>query len=144
VANDAYANQLWLNRGNGVFSDEALLLGAGFNLHGQAEAGMGVVAADLDGDGFENSCHKTQLHAVIATELDTTDPCNSEHKAHCFSLLGCTTSLYGNSILPGISYLEPARASIKLGHKKNDSALVTNYPKLLERPPIVQVFLLPG
>jgi hypothetical protein len=101
-------------------------------------------AADLDGGSPENSCHEIQLHTVIATEDVITDPCNSEHKVHCFSLLGCTSSLNSSSILPGISYLEPARASIKLGHKKNDSALVTNYPKLLERPPIVQVFLLPG
>ncbi|MDX1387806.1 MAG: CRTAC1 family protein, partial [Acidobacteriota bacterium] len=51
VANDAYANQLWINQGDGTFVDKALLLGAAVNLHGQAEAGMGVIAADFDHDG---------------------------------------------------------------------------------------------
>ena len=51
VANDAYANQLWMNQGHGTFRDEALRMGVAFNLHGQAEAGMGVVAGDLDNDG---------------------------------------------------------------------------------------------
>jgi hypothetical protein len=51
VANDAYANNLWANQRDGTFVDDAMLLGAAFNLHGLAEAGMGVVATDLDEDG---------------------------------------------------------------------------------------------
>lgn len=52
VANDGDPNQLWINqRGTGQFVDEGLLAGVALNLHGQAEAGMGVDAADLDGDG---------------------------------------------------------------------------------------------
>lgn len=50
VANDAYANHLWVNQGDGTFLDDALLLGAAFNVQGMAEAGMGVVAADFDDD----------------------------------------------------------------------------------------------
>lgn len=51
VANDADANQLWINQGDGTFHDEALIMGVAYNMHGQAEAGMGVAAADFDGDG---------------------------------------------------------------------------------------------
>jgi hypothetical protein len=94
-------------------------------------------AVDLDKDSPENSCQHFQLHASVANELDNNNLCNSEHKVHCFNHLGCTSSLNGNSMLSGTSYLEPARVTIKLGYKKNDSALVTIYPKLLERPPIV-------
>jgi len=50
VANDAYANHLWLNRHDGTFEESAVVRGAAYNVLGQAEAGMGVVAADLDGD----------------------------------------------------------------------------------------------
>jgi hypothetical protein len=50
VANDAYANHLWINQGDGTFLDDALLLGAAFNLQGMAEAGMGLAAADFDRD----------------------------------------------------------------------------------------------
>ncbi len=51
VANDGGQNQLWMNRADGRFEDEALLSGVAFNGEGQPEAGMGIAAGDLDGDG---------------------------------------------------------------------------------------------
>ena len=51
VTNDGEANQLWLNQGDGRFFDEALLSGTAVNDAGQPEAGMGVTAGDVDGDG---------------------------------------------------------------------------------------------
>ena len=52
VANDGDANQLWINEaGSGRFAEDALLAGAAVNRMGQAEAGMGVDAGDVDGDG---------------------------------------------------------------------------------------------
>ncbi|RMH15514.1 MAG: CRTAC1 family protein [Acidobacteria bacterium] len=54
VANDGEPNQLWLNRRDGTFGDDALLLGVAINRAGQAEASMGVAVADFDGDGDED------------------------------------------------------------------------------------------
>ena len=54
VANDGVANQLWINRRDGTFSDEAMLAGVGVNMDGSPEASMGVDAADFDGDGDED------------------------------------------------------------------------------------------
>lgn len=52
VANDGDPNQLWLYQiESGKFTDDALLAGAAVNRTGQAEAGMGVDAGDVDGDG---------------------------------------------------------------------------------------------
>ena len=51
VANDADANQLWRNNGDGTFTDIALLSGTAYNAEGRPEAGMGVTAADFDRDG---------------------------------------------------------------------------------------------
>ncbi len=51
VANDSKPNNLWLNRGDGTFVDEALLAGCSVNAGGKAEASMGVDAGDFDGDG---------------------------------------------------------------------------------------------
>jgi hypothetical protein len=56
VANDAYPNQMWINQGSGApgavnFRDDSLILGVAYNLHGQAQAGMGVIADDLNGNG---------------------------------------------------------------------------------------------
>ncbi len=54
VANDGEANHLWLNRGKGVFVDDALFSGTAFNRHGSPEASMGLASADFDGDGRED------------------------------------------------------------------------------------------
>ena len=51
VANDAMANTLWLNQGDGSFADDALMRGVAVNNQGHEEASMGVNAADVDGDG---------------------------------------------------------------------------------------------
>ena len=51
VANDAYANQLWINQHDGTFRDQAFQKGVALNMNGHPEAGMGVVAADLDCEG---------------------------------------------------------------------------------------------
>lgn len=52
IANDAMPNQLWVNQGNGSFKDEALIRGCAVNYLGIPEAGMGVVAVDIQNDGW--------------------------------------------------------------------------------------------
>jgi hypothetical protein len=54
VAADKTPNQLWINRRNGTFEDQALFAGAAYNADGKALAGMGVTAADFDGDGDDD------------------------------------------------------------------------------------------
>ncbi len=54
VANDQMPNQLWMNRGDGTFVNEAALAGAAISGEGTPEASMGVDAADFDGDGDED------------------------------------------------------------------------------------------
>jgi hypothetical protein len=54
VANDGDPNQLWINQKDSTFKNEALLAGAAVNRDGQAEAGMGVDAADFDADGDDD------------------------------------------------------------------------------------------
>jgi hypothetical protein len=54
VANDAEANVLWRNRGDGTFEDMAAIWGVAFNGDGQVEANMGLAQGDTDGDGFQD------------------------------------------------------------------------------------------
>jgi len=54
VANDETPNQLWINRKDGTFSNDAPLAGCALNVNGSAESSMGVAAADFDGDGDED------------------------------------------------------------------------------------------
>jgi hypothetical protein len=52
VANDSVRQSLYRNRGDGTFEDIALVAGAGYDENGKTFAGMGVDAADFDGDGL--------------------------------------------------------------------------------------------
>ncbi len=54
VANDGEANLLWMNQGDGTFEEEALLSGVAYSGDGLPQAGMGLAAADFDGDGDED------------------------------------------------------------------------------------------
>jgi hypothetical protein len=51
-ANDAAANFLFRNQGDGTFKEVALESGVAYDPDGNARGGMGVDAADLDGDGY--------------------------------------------------------------------------------------------
>ncbi len=51
ITNDMNPNFLFLNKGNGTFEDATEASGAAFNEKGEAQSGMGVDAADVDGDG---------------------------------------------------------------------------------------------
>lgn len=54
VANDGMENHLWKNLGDGTFLDDATLAGCAVNFEGKAEASMGLLAEDVDGDGDED------------------------------------------------------------------------------------------
>lgn len=51
VANDGEANQLWVQRGDGTFADEAAQRGVAVNRHGKPEASMGIAVGDVTGNG---------------------------------------------------------------------------------------------
>lgn len=51
VANDSWANQLWINQGDGTFVDQALETGCALSSEGFGQASMGTNAEDLDEDG---------------------------------------------------------------------------------------------
>jgi hypothetical protein len=51
VANDNVEQQLFHNRGDGTFEETALIAGVAFDENGRRFAGMGIDAADYDGDG---------------------------------------------------------------------------------------------
>jgi enediyne biosynthesis protein E4 len=51
VACDQTPSLLYINRGDGTFSEEALVRGAALDENGKAMSGMGATSADYDGDG---------------------------------------------------------------------------------------------
>ncbi len=52
IANDTWPNFFFENKHDGTFSDESLISGLAASEDGRYEAGMGIDAADVDGDGF--------------------------------------------------------------------------------------------
>ena len=54
VANDTLQNFLFVNQGDATFAEEGLLLGVAYSAAGAARSGMGVDAADFDGDGWQD------------------------------------------------------------------------------------------
>lgn len=54
VANDSSPKHLFLNRGGGRFEEAGLFAGVALSESGTTQAGMGVDAGDLDGDGLED------------------------------------------------------------------------------------------
>ncbi|NNE66474.1 MAG: CRTAC1 family protein, partial [Pyrinomonadaceae bacterium] len=51
VANDGDPNEVWINKKNGRFENDAFFSGAAVNKHGKSEASMGVDAGDINLDG---------------------------------------------------------------------------------------------
>ena len=51
VACDQTPSLLYVNQGDGTFTEEAVLRGVAYDENGRAMSGMGVTAADYDGDG---------------------------------------------------------------------------------------------
>jgi hypothetical protein len=51
VTNDGNPNALWVNQGDGTFTEQALAAGVAVDRQGVAEAGMGVTAVDMENDG---------------------------------------------------------------------------------------------
>jgi hypothetical protein len=51
VSNDQMPSFAWINRGDGRFDERGVALGVAVDETGKSQAGMGVVAADVDDDG---------------------------------------------------------------------------------------------
>jgi hypothetical protein len=54
VANDTVQNFLFMNRGNGKWDETGVSAEVAFSENGQPRSGMGVDAADFDGDGWQD------------------------------------------------------------------------------------------
>jgi hypothetical protein len=54
IANDSWPNFLFLNKHDGTFQDVSLVSGMAASEDGRYEAGMGIDAADVDGDGWQD------------------------------------------------------------------------------------------
>ena len=54
IANDTWPNFLFINKHDGTFEDVSFVSGMAASEDGRYEAGMGIDAADVDGDGWQD------------------------------------------------------------------------------------------
>jgi hypothetical protein len=80
VTNDVSPNFLFLNRGDGTFTDATESSGTAYDAKGQAQSGMGVDAEDVNGDGspdllvtnFTNEYNTLYINLVNGLFMDGT------------------------------------------------------------------------
>ena len=78
VANDTVQNFLFVNRGPGPdgrwkWDEIALQAGVGFSDNGRTRSGMGVDAADLDGDGWQDLFVANVDHEMYSIYINNKD-----------------------------------------------------------------------
>ena len=78
VANDTVQNFLFVNRGPGAdgrwnWDEIALQAGVGFSENGRTRSGMGVDAADLDGDGWQDLFVANVDHEMYSVYINNKD-----------------------------------------------------------------------
>ena len=66
VANDTAPNFLFLNRGNNVWRENGVAAGMAFSASGNLRSGMGVDAADFNGDGWQDVHRQHRPRDVLA------------------------------------------------------------------------------
>lgn len=75
VTNDTSRNFLYLNNGDGTFTDESLFLGVGYDENGTPEGSMGVDSGDYDKDGLIDlivaNSEKATLYKLERTGKDS-------------------------------------------------------------------------
>jgi hypothetical protein len=75
VACDTAANMLFINKGNGRFEEVGLQANVAYSAGGNPRSGMGVDAADYDGDGWQDlfvANIDQELFSLYHNEKDTT------------------------------------------------------------------------
>jgi hypothetical protein len=94
VANDGTPNNLWINGRDGTFRDEAGSRGVAVNADGAPEAGMGVDAGDVLGNGSEDivvtnlTREKTTLYVDVGKGI-------YEDRSAAAGLIAATTAFTG-------------------------------------------------
>jgi len=144
IANDTERNFLYLNNGNGTFTDATYTSGAGYSEDGKAEAGMSADAADLTGNGrmdlyvshldfelnrlYHNNGDTTFTDATFTSGLAQTNTLHSSFGARFFDIDndGWRDLLVTNGHIldnipkyhPEVTYAEPRTLYRNLGEGK--------------------------
>jgi hypothetical protein len=116
VANDSWPNFLFINKHDGTFQDVSFVSGIAASEDGRYEAGMGIDAADVDGDGFQDvyithldfELNRLYTNNRDGTFTDATFSSGIGNKAILFSGVSMKFMDYDNDGWPDIVQLNGA------------------------------------
>ncbi len=116
IANDTWPNFLFLNNHDGTFKDVSLVSGLAASEDGRYEAGMGIDAADVDGDGsldvyithLDLELNRLYLNNGDGSFVDDTYASGIGNKAMLFSGIATKFVDYDNDGWPDILQLNGA------------------------------------
>jgi len=116
IANDTWPNFLFLNNHDGTFKDVSLISGIAASEDGRYEAGMGIDAADVNGDGLldvyithlDLELNRLYLNNGDASFTDDTYPSGIGNKAMLLSGIAARFVDYDNDGWPDILQLNGA------------------------------------
>ena len=134
VSNDTEPNKLYINNGNGTFTEKGVMAGVGFSEDGTVRAGMGTDSADYDRSGYPSilvSNFSNQMLALYHNErngLFVDEAPNSEigHASLLTLGFGCFFFDYDNDGWPDIF--------VANGHIDPDIEKVQRQVRYAERP----------
>ncbi len=116
IANDTWPNFLFLNNHDGTFKDVSLVSGLAASEDGRYEAGMGIDAADVDGDGsldvyithLDLELNRLYLNNGDGSFIDDTYASGIGNKSMLFSGIATKFVDYDNDGWPDILQLNGA------------------------------------
>jgi hypothetical protein len=163
AANDTQPNRLYRNKGDGTFTDVAVLAGIAFNEAGVARAGMGTDAADYDASGrqsliignFANemmALYSNEGNGLFIDEAPTSTIGRASLLRLTFSCFFFDFDLDGlpdifaanghvaddiSTVQPTITYAQPPHLFRNLGNKKFDD-VSTRVGAALTKPAVAR------
>jgi hypothetical protein len=94
VANDMQPSNLFMNRGDGTFTEEGVPRGFAFDAGGRATSAMGLAVADVDGDGDMDVLRTNFDFEPNSLHLNDGQGHYTERAAAC-GLAGASTNMLG-------------------------------------------------
>jgi enediyne biosynthesis protein E4 len=135
VGNDTAPNSLFVNQGNGRFSDDGLLAGVAYNPFGVARSGMGVDAADYDQDGWMDLFVANVDHEMYS--LYHNNKAGTFDDEAVRTLIGPTTRLMSGWGLKFLDYNNDGDLDLMIVDGHPDLTIQAHHPELRYREPML-------
>jgi len=135
VANDTVQDFLFVNRGNNKWEEIALMAEVAYSENGRARSGMGVDAADINGDGWEDlfvSNINDEMFSLYTNNKNETffDAAHKQGVAE-------DTRMFSGWGLKFFDYDNDGLVDLILANGHPDDSIESSYPRVKYREPLL-------